>query len=139
MRQDTGYGDCTWTVRDSISTGASRRTIIARPSSTKNSKKNATRDASDAGRAINTTSSQGAHRVDTRKALFTRCAFGASVSDVHMLPDLLHGNEKKGLGDGGYQGQTEKIHEAAPHAQDMTCAVRNKERVDEAAAAKEPD
>lgn len=44
----------------------------------------------------------------------------ASVADAHMLPDLLHGEEKKVWGDAGYQGQTEAIHEAAPGAQDMT-------------------
>jgi IS5 family transposase len=44
----------------------------------------------------------------------------ASVADAHMLPDLLHGEEKKVWGDAGYQGQTEAIHEAAPDAQDMT-------------------
>jgi len=42
----------------------------------------------------------------------------ASVSDVHMLPDLLHGDEKKVWGDAGYQGQTEAIREAAPNAQE---------------------
>src|ERR1035438_416024 len=58
--------------------------------------------------------------------------FGGFGSDVHMLPDLLHGNEKKVWGDGGYQGQTEKIHEAAPHAQDMTCRrTKTKNGVDE--------
>jgi IS5 family transposase len=44
----------------------------------------------------------------------------ASVADAHMLPDLLHGEEKKVWGDAGYQGQTEAIHESAPHAQDLT-------------------
>ncbi len=38
----------------------------------------------------------------------------ASVSDVHMLSDLLHGEERKVWGDGGYQGQGEAIREAAP-------------------------
>jgi IS5 family transposase len=38
-----------------------------------------------------------------------------------MLPDLLHGDERKVWGDGGYQGQTEAIRAAAPKAQDMTC------------------
>jgi serine/threonine protein kinase len=33
-----------------------------------------------------------------------------------MLPDLLHGAEKKVWGDAGYQGQTEAIHAAAPAA-----------------------
>ena len=45
----------------------------------------------------------------------------ASVSDKHMLADLLHGEERKVWGDGGYQGQAKVIREAAPHAQDMTC------------------
>src|SRR5664279_911448 len=49
------------------------------------------------------------------------CTTAASVSDKHMLPDLLHGEERKVWGDGGYQGQTEAIRETAPHAQDMTC------------------
>jgi transposase, IS5 family len=44
----------------------------------------------------------------------------ASVADKYMLPDLLHGEEKKVWGDAGYQGQTEAIHQAAPKAQDMT-------------------
>jgi IS5 family transposase len=62
------------------------------------------------------------------------CSTAASVSDVHMLPELLHGGETKVChpadedlsagtpvwGDGGYQGQTEAIHEAAPRAQEMT-------------------
>ncbi len=49
-----------------------------------------------------------------------------------MLPDLLHGEEKKGWGDAGYQGQTEAIHEAAPQGQDMTCRrVKTKAGVDE--------
>ena len=30
----------------------------------------------------------------------------AHVSDVHMLPELLHGEELRVWGDGGYQGQT---------------------------------
>jgi len=45
----------------------------------------------------------------------------ANVADMHMLPDLLHGEERKVWGDAGYQGQAEAIKEAAPKAQDMTC------------------
>jgi len=60
----------------------------------------------------------------TRSALTNEWASvvtsAASVADKHMLPDLLHGEEKKVWGDAGYQGQTEAIHEAAPKAQDMT-------------------
>jgi IS5 family transposase len=61
----------------------------------------------------------------------------ANVSDVHMLSDLLHGEERKVWGDGGYQGQTEAIKQAAPHAQDMTCKrTRFKNYVDEEARRK---
>jgi IS5 family transposase len=56
----------------------------------------------------------------------------ASVSDCHMLPELLHGEERKVWGDGGYQGQTEAIRQAAPKAQDMPCKrTRFKGVVDE--------
>lgn len=62
------------------------------------------------------------------------CTSAASVSDVHMLPDLMYGEEKRVWADGGCQGQTEVIHAAAPHAQDMTCRrTRYKNGVDEAA------
>jgi IS5 family transposase len=61
----------------------------------------------------------------------------ASVADKHMLPDLLHGDEKKVWGDAGYQGQTEAIHEAAPEAQDMTSRrTKFKNYVDEEAKRK---
>ena len=33
------------------------------------------------------------------------CSTAASVADKHMLPDLLHGAERKVWGDGAYQGQ----------------------------------
>ena len=56
----------------------------------------------------------------------------ANVADMHMLPDLLHGEERKVWGDGGYQGQTEAIQQAAPKAQDMTCRrTKFKHYVDE--------
>jgi IS5 family transposase len=56
----------------------------------------------------------------------------ANVSDCRVLPDLLHGEERKVWGDGGYQGQSQAIKEAAPKAQDMTCKrTRYKNRVDE--------
>jgi len=56
----------------------------------------------------------------------------ANVADMHMLPGLLHGEERKVWGDAGYQGQTEAIQEAAPKAQDMTCRrTKFKDRVDE--------
>jgi IS5 family transposase len=61
----------------------------------------------------------------------------ASVADKHMLPDLLHGEERKVWGDGADQGQDEAIHAAAPKAQDTTCRrTRYKNYVDEQAKRK---
>jgi IS5 family transposase len=60
------------------------------------------------------------------------CTIAASVAVCCMLPELLHGEERKGWGDGGYQGQTEVLQETAPKAQDMTCKrTRFKNYVDE--------
>ncbi len=65
------------------------------------------------------------------------CTSAASVADKHMLPDLLHGEERKVWGDGGYQGHAEAIRTAAPKAQDMTCRrTRYKNHVDEEAKRK---
>ena len=42
--------------------------------------------------------------VDSKSGIIhSVCTSAASVSDVHMLPDLLHGEEKKVWGDAGYQ------------------------------------
>lgn len=60
------------------------------------------------------------------------CTTAASVADKHMLPHLLHGEETKVWGDGGYQGQTDAIKQTAPRAKDMTCRrTRFKQYVDE--------
>jgi IS5 family transposase len=60
------------------------------------------------------------------------CSTAASVADKHMLPDLLHGEERKVWGDGAYQGQGEAIRKAAPRAQDMTSRrTRYKQIVDQ--------
>jgi len=70
--------------------------------------------------------------VDSKEGIVhSICSTAASVSDIHMLPELLHGEEKKVWGDAGYQGQTEAIHKAAPAAQDMTSRrVKTKAGVD---------
>jgi IS5 family transposase len=65
------------------------------------------------------------------------CTSAASVADKHMLPDLLHGEERKVWGDGAYQGQGEAIQQVAPQAQDMTSRrVKYKNFVDEIAKTK---
>jgi IS5 family transposase len=59
--------------------------------------------------------------VDSKtKIIHTAVATAANVSDVAMLPDLLHGEETRVWGDGAYQGQTEVIRECAPRARDFT-------------------
>ncbi len=71
--------------------------------------------------------------VDAKEGtVHTVCTTAANVADMHMLPDLLHGEERKVWGDAGYQGQTEAIRQAAPKAQDMTCRrTKFKNYVDE--------
>jgi IS5 family transposase len=65
------------------------------------------------------------------------CTSAANVADMNMLPDLLHGEETKVWGDGGYQGQTKAIKQAAPKAHDMTCRrTKFKNYVDEEARRK---
>jgi IS5 family transposase len=97
-------------------------TIIAAPSSTKNSKKERDPEMHQTHKGNQWYFGAKAHiGVDSKSGVVhSVCTSAASVSDVHMLPDLLHGDEKKVWGDAGYQGQTEPIHAAAPEAQDMT-------------------
>ena len=110
-------------------------TIIAAPSSTKNSKKERDPEMHQTKKGNQYYFGAKAHiGVDSKEGIVhSVCTSAASVSDVHMLPDLLHGEERKVWGDAGYQGQTEKIHEAAPHAQDMINrrAKNSKGEVDE--------
>jgi IS5 family transposase len=67
--------------------------------------------------------------VDSKtKIIHTAVATAAHVSDVAILPDLLHGEETRVWGDGAYQGQTEVIRECAPGARDFTqrrCRYKN--------------
>jgi IS5 family transposase len=106
-----------------ISTGAIvDATIIAAPSSTKNSRKERDPEMHQTRKGNQWFFGAKAHiGVDSKEGIVhSVCTSAASVSDVHMLPDLLHGVEKKVWGDAGYQGQTEAIHAAAPEAQGMT-------------------
>jgi transposase, IS5 family len=102
-------------------------TIIQAPSSTKNENKERDPEMHQTRKGNQWHFGMKAHiGVDSKEGT------AASVSDVHMLPDLLHGDEKKVWGDGGYQGQTEAIRKAAPAAQHMTSRrVKTRAGVDE--------
>lgn len=54
------------------------------------------------------------------KLIHSVAATPANVHDSHLLPQLLHGNETRVWGDSAYTGQTERIRQAAPYAQDFT-------------------
>jgi len=109
-------------------------TIIAAPSSTKNSKGERDPEMHQTRKGNQWFFGAKAHiGVDSKEGIVhSVCTSAASVSDVHMLPDLLHGAEKKVWGDAGYHGQAEAIHAAAPEAQDMTSRrTKRKDSVDE--------
>jgi IS5 family transposase len=109
-------------------------TIIHAPSSTKNEKKERDPEMHQTRKGKQWYFGLKAHiGVDAKEGtVHTVATTAASVADMHMLPDLLHGQERKVWGDAGYQGQTEAIQEAAPEAQDMTCKrTKFKDYVDE--------
>jgi IS5 family transposase len=109
-------------------------TIINAPSSTKNSTGKRDPEMHQTKKGNQWYFGAKAHiGVDSKETVVHSVATSAaSVADKHMLPDLLHGAEKKVWGDAGYQGQTEAIHAAAPGAQDMTSRrARTKGGVDE--------
>jgi IS5 family transposase len=114
-------------------------TIIHAPSSTKNASGERDPEMHQTRKGNQWYFGLKAHiAVDSKEGVVhSVCTSAASVADKHMLPDLLHGEERKVWGDGGYQGQTEAIREAAPHAQDMTCRrTKFKNYVDEEARRK---
>ena len=76
--------------------------------------------------------------VDSKtKLIHTAVATAANVADSTVLPDLLHGEETRVLGDQAYRGQTEVIKECAPLAQDHTHRrYRYKNGIDEEERAK---
>jgi len=109
-------------------------TIIHAPSSTKNEKKERDPEMHQTRKGNQWYFGLKAHiGVDSKVGIVhSVCTSAASVADKHMLPELLHGGERKVWGDGGYQGQGEMIRKAAPHAQDMTCRrTRYKHHVDQ--------
>jgi IS5 family transposase len=109
-------------------------TIIHAPSSTKNEKKQRDPQMHQTRKGNQWYFGMKAHiGVDSKEGIVhSVCSTAASVSDMHMLPELLHGDENKVWGDAGYQGQAEVIHAAAPNAQDMTSRrAKTKGGVDE--------
>ena len=109
-------------VRMRISTGTIvDATIIHAPSSRKNSSGQRDPEMHQTKKGNQWYFGAKAHiGVDSKETVVhTVITSAASVADKHMLPDLLHGEERKVWGDGAYQGQTEAIHAAAPQAQDM--------------------
>ncbi len=111
-------------------------TIIHAPSSTKNQSGERDPEMHQTRKGNQWYFGMKAHiGVDSREGVVhSVCTSAASVADVHLLPDLLHGAERKVWGDAGYQGQSEAIREAAPHAQDMTCRrTKFKDYVDQVA------
>ena len=91
-------------------------TIIHAPSSTKNSSGERDPEMHQTRKGQQWYFGAKAHiGVDSNEVVVHSLATtAASVADKHMLPELLHGKEKKVWGDAGYQGQTEAIREAAP-------------------------
>lgn len=110
-------------------------TIIHAPSSTKSENRERDPEVHQTRKGNQWYFGMKAHiGVDSKEGIVhSLCSTAASVSDVHMLPELLHGGEKKVWGDAEYQGQSEAIHEAAPDAQEMTSRrVKSKAGVYEA-------
>ncbi len=97
-------------------------TLIHAPSSTKNRDQSRDPEMHQTKKGKNWYFGMKAHvGVDSKtKIIHTAAATAANVSDVAMLPDLLHGEETRVWGDGAYQGQTEVIREGAPQALDFT-------------------
>jgi IS5 family transposase len=97
-------------------------TLIHAPSSTKNREQSRDPEMHQTRKGKQWYFGMKAHvGVDSKtKVIHTAVATAANVSDVAMLPDLLHGEETRVWGDGAYQGQTEVIRECAPQALDFT-------------------
>src|SRR5271169_1938679 len=93
-------------------------TIIHAPSSTKNRDQKRDPEMHQTRKGNQWYFGMKAHvGVDSKtKLIHTAVATAANVSDVAILPDLLHGEETRVWGDGAYQGQTGVIRECAPAA-----------------------
>jgi len=97
-------------------------TIIHAPSSTKNRDKARDPDMHQTRKGQQWYFGMKAHfGVDSRsKVIHAVVATAANVADASVLPDLLHGAEKRVWGDQAYRGQAEVIRAHAPDARDFT-------------------
>jgi transposase, IS5 family len=109
-------------------------TIIHAPSSTKNGEGKRDPEMHQVKKGNQRYFGMKAHvGVDSKQGIVHSAeATAANIADSRMLPELLHGNERKVWGDAAYQGQGEKIRGKAPRAQDMTSRrARYKQIVDQ--------
>ena len=114
-------------------------TIIHAPSSTKNREQQRDPAMHQTKKGNQWYFGMKAHvGVDSKtKLIHTVVATAANVADATVLPELLHGEERRVWGDQGYRGQTEVIHDCAPGAQDCTHRrYRYKNGIDEVERAK---
>ena len=114
-------------------------TIIHAPSSTKNKTKSRDPEMHQTQKGNQWYFGMKGHiGVDSKhKIIHSAEVTAANVADCTMLPQLLHGNETRVWGDSAYQGQTARIQEKAPLAQDFTNRrERRKGKVDPVVHAK---
>ena len=114
-------------------------TIIAAPSSTKNTDKARDPEMHQTRKGQQWYFGMKLHiGVDSQTGLaHTAVVTAANVHDKHPLPDLLHGNEQRVYGDSAYASQKALIASKAPKAKDFTNQrTRRAAEVDEVQRAK---
>ena len=112
--QENGLKVSTGTIVDA--------TIIDAPSSTKNKDGKRDPEMHQVRKGNQWYFGMKAHiGVDSKsKLIHSVAATAANAHDSQLLPDLLHGEEKRVYGDSAYAGQGEAIREQAPKAKDFT-------------------
>jgi IS5 family transposase len=129
--QQSGFKLKTGTIVDA--------TIIGAPSSTKNADKARDPEMHQTRKGQQWYFGMKLHiGVDSQSGLaHSAVVTPANVHDKHLLPDLLHGAERRVYGDSAYASQKELIASKAPQAKDFTNQrVRRQGQVDEATRAK---
>ena len=105
-------------------------TIIAAPSSTKNRTKERDPEMHQTKKGNQWYFGMKAHiGVDSRtKLIHSVAATAANVHDSQALPELLHGQERRGWGDAAYSGQRDVIRHHAPNAANWIQAKAHRHR-----------